>query len=67
MSQSVWHKSDIGQIASTLLALAPSPEFAAGVLALANAMGAPVRLPELREPAPVVVMIDAPNGHEVTR
>ena len=58
MAQSVWHKSDIGQIASTLVALAPTAGFAAGVLALANALGAPVRLLERREPLAVVEIVE---------
>lgn len=32
--------SDIVQIAETLLLVAPTPDFAAGVVALANALGA---------------------------
>lgn len=59
MTQSVWHRSEIAQIGQTLIAMAPSLDFAAGVAALCHAVGAPVRLPERREPAPVVVMIDS--------
>ena len=44
MGQSVWHKDDIARIAATLITMAPSPEFAAGVMALATALGAPVRV-----------------------
>lgn len=62
--QSVWSKTDIARIGATLITLAPSWDFAAGVAALCNAVGAPVRLPERSAPAPVVV-IDA-NGREVT-
>lgn len=55
MTQSVWHKRDIAQIGSTLIAIAPSYEFAAGVAALCNAVGAPVQLPDQRVS---VVVID---------
>lgn len=44
--QSVWYKDDIAQIGATLVAVAPSWDFAAGVAALCNAIGAPVKLPE---------------------
>lgn len=62
--QSVWSKTDIARIGATLITLAPSRDFAAGVAALCAAVGAPVRLPE-REQTQVVVMID--EGREVTR
>ena len=55
MGQSVWHRDDIGRVCESALALAmegnanQSSEFlrgvAAGVLAVAHALGAPVRLP----------------------
>ena len=45
MAQSAWHISDIGRIADTLIAMAPSEDFAAGVWALARAVGAPVSQP----------------------
>jgi hypothetical protein len=54
----VWHKSDIGQIASTLVAMAPTADFAAGVLALASALNAPVRLPERYEPQAVIEIVE---------
>lgn len=57
MAQSVWHRDDIAQIGKTLVAMAPSWDFAAGVVALCSAVGAPVRLPE--RPAPPAVMIEA--------
>ena len=53
MGQSVWHHDDIARIAATLMAMAPSPEFAAGVMALATALGAPVQLP--RQPVNTTV------------
>lgn len=53
--QSVWHRDDLAQIGATLIAMAPSLEFAAGVGAMCNAVGAPVRLPERRE---VVAVVD---------
>jgi hypothetical protein len=64
IGQSVWHKNDIARIGATLVAMAPSRDFAAGVAALCNAIGAPVPLPEQREPAAVVV-IDG-DSREVT-
>jgi hypothetical protein len=42
MTQKVWKVDDIGQIAATLVVMAPTDDFAAGVLALCNAIGAPV-------------------------
>ena len=57
MGASVWHKDDIGQIALTLAAVAPSEDFAAGVLALAHAVGAPVELPE----RPTAVTVERPT------
>lgn len=65
MTQSVWHKDDIGRIAATLIALSPSEDFIAGVMALAHAVGADVRIPTRRDPLPVVVTID--SGREVAR
>lgn len=65
MASSVWQSSDIGRIAAGGVAIAPSYEFAAGVAWLAAQLNAPLRLPE-REPAPVVVLIDA-AGREVRR
>jgi hypothetical protein len=69
MAQSVWHRDDLGNIYSSTLALAleanagQSQEFlrgvAAGVLAVARAVGAPVRLPEWREPLAVVEIVEA--------
>jgi hypothetical protein len=64
IGQSVWHKDDIAQIGATLIAIAPSWDFAAGVAALCNAIGASVYLPERSEPAAVVV-IDGANGREM--
>jgi hypothetical protein len=46
--------------------MAPSEDFAAGVMALAHALGADVQLPPRRDVVPVVVTIDA-NGREVAR
>lgn len=60
--QSVWYKEDIAQIGATLVAIAPSWDFAAGVAALCAAIGASVRLPE--RPAPPLVAIDV-TGKEV--
>ena len=65
MTQSTWHKRDIGQIGQTLVDMAPSLEFAAGVAALCQAVGAPVQLPERRGPVAVVV-IDS-DGQAVAR
>ena len=65
MTQSVWHRDDIARIAATLMALSPSEDFAAGVVALAHAVGADVQLPRRRDPLPVVVTID--SGREVAR
>lgn len=62
MTQSVWHVDDVARIAATLMAMAPSEDFAAGVMALADAVGAtvkPPRRPWWRETAPV--MIDVPS------
>lgn len=68
MTQSVWHKDDIGQIAATLLALVPNPDFACGVAALANAVGAVVglALPHVTVSGPGrdLVILDA-AGREV--
>jgi hypothetical protein len=52
--------------ARVLLVMAPSEDFAAGVMALAHALGADVQLPPRRDVVPVVVTIDA-NGREVAR
>lgn len=57
MTQSVWHKSDIARIAATLMAMAPSDEFAAGVMALATALGAEVQPPKRRVDRPVAVEV----------
>ena len=65
MTQSVWHKTDIARIAAGGVVLAPSPDFALGVVWLAAQLGADVRLPE-RPAAVVVVTIDG-NGREVAR
>lgn len=67
MTQRAWHIEEIGRIAATLLVMAPSEDFAAGVLALANAIGAPV--PAQRRVArwDVVVIDGAGAGLEVTR
>ena len=46
MAQSMWHRDDIARIGQTLIAMAPTPDFAAGVAALCNAVGAKVQLPE---------------------
>lgn len=62
MGQSVWHRDDIARIAATLMAMAPTPDFAAGVMALATALGAPVQLPR----QPVNVTLDA-IAMELTR
>ena len=66
MTQSVWHKDDIGRIAQTLIALAPSEDFIAGVMALAHAVGADVKPHRRRDALPVVVTVDG-NGREVGR
>ncbi len=58
MGASVWHKDDVGQIGQTLIDVAPSAEFAAGVAALCQALGAPVRLPE----RPTAVTVEVPTG-----
>jgi len=64
MSASVWHRADIGRIGQTLIDVAPSYEFAAGVGALCKAVGAPVVLPEPR--GVTVVMIEpGDNGRQV--
>ena len=65
MTQSVWHKDDIGRIAQTLIALAPSEDFIAGVMALAHAVGANVQLPPRRDVVPVIVIEAA--GREVAQ
>lgn len=65
MGQSVWHKDDLAQIGRTLVAMAPSWDFAAGVAAMCNAVGAPVRLPERSEPA--LVVIDVPGQEVLSR
>lgn len=64
MMQRTWEIGEIGRIAETIAAVGRSAEFAAGVLALAYALNAPVRLPALREPV-AVVAIDG-VGQEVT-
>ena len=67
IGQSVWHKDDIAQIGATLITIAPSWDFAAGVAALCNAIGASVYLPERSSlEMPQMVLIDA-DGREVTR
>lgn len=66
MTQSVWHKADIGRIGQTLIDMAPSWEFAAGVAALCNAVDAPVRLP-VREPERAAVVVIDREGWEVLR
>jgi hypothetical protein len=57
VAQSAWHVSDIGRIADTLIEMAPSEDFAAGVWALARAVGAPVRLPDIAPPPVVTVEV----------
>ena len=42
----LWFTSDIERIGQTLIDVAPSLEFAAGVAALCQAVGAAVKLPE---------------------
>lgn len=68
MGQSVWHRDDIAQVGATLIAVAPSLDFAAGVAALCAAVGAPVSLPKRRDPAPAVQVLvtTAPEGHALT-
>jgi hypothetical protein len=63
--QRTWSIGEIGRIAQTLVAVGPTPDFAAGVLALAHALNAPVQLPERRESAVVVVIDD--GGRELAR
>jgi hypothetical protein len=65
MGQSVWHRDDLAQIAVTLIAMAPSREFAVGVAAMCNAVGAPVRLPEWCE-AVAVTVINGAEEHALT-
>ena len=65
MMQRTWEIGEIGRIAKTLATIGPTPDFAAGVLALAHALNVPVQLPERREAA-VVVVLDA-NGREVAQ
>ena len=70
MSQSVWHRDDIARLCESTLNLAleanayQSSEFlrgvAAGVLAVAHSVGAPVKLPKRHDP--VAVKIDV--SHE---
>lgn len=48
MGQRVWHIDDITQIGQTLIVMAPSYEFAAGVAALCAALGGAVKLPALK-------------------
>lgn len=45
--QFVWHRNDIANLGQTLIDMAPSYEFAAGVAALCTAVGAKVTLPAL--------------------
>lgn len=59
MMQRTWEVTEIGRIAQTLAVVGPSADFAAGVLALAHALNAPVRLPERRDPESAVVVIEA--------
>lgn len=66
MVQSVWHYTDLARIGQTLIDVAPTLDFAAGVAALCKAVGAVVYLPERSESAPVVVTIDGAPGREVT-
>jgi hypothetical protein len=65
IGQSVWHKDDIAQIGATLITIAPSWDFAAGVAALCNAIGASVYLPERSEPVAVAAVIDGANSREM--
>lgn len=67
MSQSVWHREDIAQIGVTLIAMAPNCDFAAGVAALCNAVGAPVRLPERLPGQPATVVVIDGAGIEVEK
>lgn len=64
MGQSVWHRDDVKSIALALMLTSPSEEFAAGVMALAFALGANVPQPPQRAVVPVVVMDS--NGKELT-
>ena len=64
MAQSAWHIADIGRIADTLIAVAPSEDFIAGVWALAQAVGAPVHQPKL-DINPVRAVIVAEHNAEV--
>ena len=57
---SVFHQTDIARIGQTLIDVAPSAEFAAGVAALCSAVGAPVRLPE----RPTAVTVEQPTGRQ---
>lgn len=43
--QRTWEIGEIGRIAETLAATGPNADFAAGVMALAYALNAPVRRP----------------------
>lgn len=45
MARKVWHVEEIVPVAQTLITIAPSPDFAAGVMALATAVGCPVTPP----------------------
>ncbi len=56
--QRTWEVTEIRRIAETMAAVGRSDEFAAGVLALAYALNAPVRL-ELRRAMSVIVDVPA--------
>ena len=67
MAQSAWHIADIGRIADTLIAVAPSEDFIAGVWALAQAVGAPVHQPKVGIVQAVIVAEHNGAGMEVNR
>jgi hypothetical protein len=63
--QRVWSIGEIGRIAETLAVVGPTPDFAAGVLALAHALNAPVQLPKPNDIAAMTIVID--SSLEATR
>lgn len=58
MASSVWQSGDIARIAAGGVAIAPSYDFAAGIVWLAAQLNAPVRLPAQPEQARTVVLVD---------
>lgn len=66
MATTVWKSDDIARIAAGGVAIAPSWQFAAGVVWLAEQLNAHVLLPVRSEPVQDVAVIDS-DSQEATR